>query len=238
MMDERAERWERRFEWPMVIAALLVIPLLVIEESDLGEPWETVGVILNWGTWLAFAVEAAVMIWVTPKPLDWLKRNPIDAAIVILTPPFLPANLAAARLFRLLRLLRLVPIFRLRNLLSLDGLRNVAFLAFVLVLVGGAVYAEIENEHSTSDGIWWALVTITTVGYGDSVPTTEGGRVIAAVVMLVGIGFVALLTAFLAERFVRRGDDRVDAFEEKTLRELRGLHERLDQLERALKRRP
>ena len=237
-MDERAERWERRFEWPMVIAALLVIPLLVIEESDLGEPWETVGVILNWGTWLAFAVEAAVMIWVTPKPLDWLKRNPIDAAIVILTPPFLPANLAAARLFRLLRLLRLVPIFRLRNLLSLDGLRNVAFLAFVLVLVGGAVYAEIENEHSTSDGIWWALVTITTVGYGDSVPTTEGGRVIAAVVMLVGIGFVALLTAFLAERFVRRGDDLVDAFEEKTLRELRGLHERLDQLERALKRRP
>ena len=216
----------------------MVIAALVIEESDLGEPWETVGVILNWGTWLAFAVEAAVMIWVTPKPLDWLKRNPIDAAIVILTPPFLPANLAAARLFRLLRLLRLVPIFRLRNLLSLDGLRNVAFLAFVLVLVGGAVYAEIEKEHSTSDGIWWALVTITTVGYGDSVPTTEGGRVIAAVVMLVGIGFVALLTAFLAERFVRRGDDRVDAFEEKTLRELRGLHERLDQLERALKRRP
>ena len=42
-MDERARRWEQRFEWPMVIAALLVIPLLVIEESSFGQPWDTVG---------------------------------------------------------------------------------------------------------------------------------------------------------------------------------------------------
>jgi hypothetical protein len=49
-MDERSLRWEQRFEWPMVIAALLVIPLLVIEDANFGEPWDTIGVILNWGT--------------------------------------------------------------------------------------------------------------------------------------------------------------------------------------------
>ena len=117
-MDERSLRIERRFEWPMVIAALLVIPLLVIEDSDLGEPWDAIGVILNWGTWLAFAIEVVVMITVTPKPMSWLKRHPLDAIVVVLTPPFLPASLAGVRLLRLLRLGRL---FTLRNLLSLEG---------------------------------------------------------------------------------------------------------------------
>jgi len=53
-MDDRALRWQERFEWPMVIAALLVIPVLVIGESDFGEPWDTVATVLNWATWLAF----------------------------------------------------------------------------------------------------------------------------------------------------------------------------------------
>jgi len=51
--------------------------------------------------------------------------------------------------------------------------------------------------------VWWAFATVTTVGYGDTYPHTEAGRVIAVVVMLVGIGFVALLTAAAAERFMR-----------------------------------
>lgn len=56
---------------------------------------------------------------------------------------------------------------------------------------------------SAWDGVWWAMTTVTTVGYGDIVPQTNGGRVIAIVVMVVGIGFIALLTAAAAERFLR-----------------------------------
>jgi voltage-gated potassium channel len=157
-MDERSLRWEQRFEWPMVIAALLVIPLLVIEESDFGGPWDTVGVILNWGTWLAFATEAVVMVAVTPRLMEWIRRHPIDVAVVVLTPPFFPGNLAAVRLLRLLRLGRL---FTLRDLLSLDGLRYAALLSVLLVLIGCAAYAAVEEDRNLSawDGIWWAVTT-------------------------------------------------------------------------------
>lgn len=48
-MDERSERWARRFELPLLIAALLVIPMLALDQADLGEPWETVELVLDWG---------------------------------------------------------------------------------------------------------------------------------------------------------------------------------------------
>ena len=216
----------------MVIAALLVIPLLVIEESSFGQPWDTVEVILNWGTWLAFVTEAVVMVYVTPKPMEWIKRHPVDVAVIPLTLPFLPADLAV---FRLLRLLRLGRIFSLRNLLSLEGVRYAAFLALFAVLIGGAAYAAIEQDQNLSawDGIWWAITTVTTVGYGDSFPTTDEGRVIAMLVMFVGIGFVALLTAFVADRFIRQEvGEKADEREELMLAELREIKDRLTALER------
>ena len=58
-VDERSLRVQQWFEWPMVVAALLVIPAIVFEESSLGEPWKTVGEILNWGTWSAAPSAAA-----------------------------------------------------------------------------------------------------------------------------------------------------------------------------------
>jgi len=234
-MDERSLRIEARFDWPMVIAALLVIPLLVIEESDLGQPWDAVGVVLNWGTWLAFAVEFAVMVYVTPRPTEWMRRHPLDVAVVFLTIPFIPA-FTGLRLFRLLRLGRL---FTLRRLVSLDGVRYAALTALMTVLLCGALFAAVEEDQDLSswDGIWWAITTMTTVGYGDILPETEAGRVLAITVMLVGIAFVALLTAFIADRFLRQDVEEIDREveegekrDERILRELAEIRARLDRL--------
>jgi hypothetical protein len=127
-VDERAERWQRRFELPLLIAALLVIPLIAIEQSDVGEPWATVAVVLNWSTWSVFALEAVVMIALARWA--WIRTHPLDFAIVILTPPFLPASLQAARVLRLLRVLRLIrAVGAARRVFSLDGLRYAAALA-------------------------------------------------------------------------------------------------------------
>jgi voltage-gated potassium channel len=235
-VDERARKWEQRFEWPMVIAALLVIPLLVIEDSNLGEPWDTIAVILNWGTWLAFATELAVMVYVTPRPMEWVKRNPWDVAATVLSPPFIPGSLAAARLIRLLRLFRMVPVFKMRNLLSLDGVRYAAFFTVMVVLIGGAVFAEVERGQDLSiwDGIWWSVTTVTTVGYGDITTTTDAGRVIAMIVMAAGIGFVALLTAFAADRFIRRTE--AAGKQDEIVAKLDAIDERLARLEAAERR--
>ena len=153
-----------------------------------------------------------------PDRRRWLRDHPLELAIVILTPPFLPASLQAARVLRLLRLLRLLRAAPLvRRLLSLEGIRDAAVVSLSIVLVGGAAFVAAEKGQQLSawDGFWWALTTVTTVGYGDISPQTPAGRAIAAVVMLVGIGFVALITGAAAERIIgsratRATDDRLE----------------------------
>ena len=71
----RAQRIQNCFEWPVVVAALLTIAILVIQESDFGEPWETVATVLNWVTWLTFFAEAAVMLSVVPDRRRWLRHH-------------------------------------------------------------------------------------------------------------------------------------------------------------------
>lgn len=232
-MDDRAERTQARLDPPLLVAALLTIPAIAIEQSDLHEPWVSVAIALNWTIWLAFLAELLIMLSVVPNRGRWLRDHLLDVAIVVLTPPFLPATLQAARVFRLLRLLRLVRAATLaRGLLTTEGVRDAAVLALLTVLGGGAAYAALEKTTptgdplSTWDGIWWAMTTVTTVGYGDSYPSTDGGRTIAIMVMLVGIGFVAILTAAAADRFMRA--------QRAERRELESIERRLDEIAQRL----
>jgi voltage-gated potassium channel len=87
----------------------------------------------------------------------------------------------------------------------------VAVLTIAIVVLAGSVEALVDSGDfpSTWDGIWWAMVTVTTVGYGDIYPKSVDGRIIAMVVMLFGIGFLSVLTATVASYFVKsdRGDE-------------------------------
>lgn len=244
-MDERSERIERAFEWPIVIAALLVIPIIFLEQTDAGEPWETIAYFANWLIWTLFLAEVVVMLTVVPDRRLWLRKHPLELAIVVLTPPFLPASLQALRVFRLLRLLRLIAVVRYaRRLFTLNGLSYGALLALITVLAGGAAFAHAEGEEvSTWDGLWWAVTTMTTVGYGDLYPQTDTGRGVAIVVMIVGIGFLSLLIGAVSERFLsaelrqeteeveREVEEDVGAAKAELLGELRAMAERLRQLE-------
>jgi voltage-gated potassium channel len=72
-----------------------------------------------------------------------------------------------------------------------------------------------SNIHNFGDALWWAIVTVTTVGYGDKYPVTAGGRGVATVLMFVGIGLIGVLTATVASYFVEQGadDDRAELIE-------------------------
>lgn len=241
--EEHAGRVERVFDVPLLVAALLVIPLLVIEESPHGRTLRQLAAALNWTIWVAFATELVVMLLVSPKPWRWLRRNPLDLAIVLLTPPLLPAGLQALRLFRLLRLLRLALVVKQsRRLFSPDGVKVAALVAGAAALGGAAIFADVEQRYSLWDGIWWAVSTMATIGGGNVVPHTVIGRIVGMVLMPIGIGFFALLTGAIAHRFLApsHASERshaASAGDAQLLRELRRLEERLAQIETALHQR-
>jgi voltage-gated potassium channel len=104
-----------------------------------------------------------------------------------------------------------------RRVTAGDSLRIAAILTVTAIVVAGAA----ENALSAGelptlwDGVWWAVVTVTTVGYGDLYPVSVQGRLIGIVLMFTGIGFLSLLTAAVASRFVKqeRGAEHAELIE-------------------------
>jgi voltage-gated potassium channel len=233
-VNERAREIEKRLEGPLLVAALLTIPVIVIELGNTGPGLRLLGDILNWISWSAFVAQAVIMLRVVDDKKQWLRHHPLDVAIVLFTTPLLPAALESARIFRLLSVLRLVRAASLtRTLLTTEGVRDAAVLALLTILGGGVAFAAVERgyhdpELTAWDGVWWAMQTVTTVGNGDPPINTDGGRVIALVVMSVGIGFVAIITAAAAERFMEGRHER-EEIREKLDEILRRLDERSGQ---------
>jgi voltage-gated potassium channel len=132
---------------------------------------------------------------------------------VVVTVPIYGALLSSLRSVRLYRLLRLVragvvigrALQAERRLTSGNALRLTALATVFLTIAAGAVQATVDTQDFASfwDGVWWAVVTVTTVGYGDIYPHTVPGRIVAIALMLLGIGFLAVLTATVASHFVQ-----------------------------------
>jgi voltage-gated potassium channel len=235
-MDERSERIASRIEPLLMIAALLVIPALVISESDPANP---IGIALNWVSWLIFLAEALIMLAVVPDRRRWIREHPIEVMVVLLTPPLVTA-FTSLRLLRLLALVRLLRVGSLaKRLFSMAGLRYAAMLAALTAFVGGSAFASVEPDQSTWNGIYWAVTTMTTVGYGDPQPTTTAAKIVAIIIMLVGIGFTAVLTAAFAQRFLlpnieqeeEQAHQEIGATGAAILAELREVRVRLETLE-------
>ena len=240
----RAGRVAKWLRIPLIIAALLAIPTIIVQESDLGRFWEILAAVSDWCIWAMFAANLAIMLSIVPDRRRWLIENPLDVLIVVFTPPFLPATMKLARVLPVVRLVWLVVVAnRLRNVFSLEGLRYAALMVFTVVVGGGVIFVAVERgqDLSTWDGLWWAAETVTTVAYGDIYPTTALGRLVATVVMTAGIGFVALLTGALAQRFLygegasaaqEPGPDRAEM-----MRKLDELSNQIAELQNALRER-
>jgi voltage-gated potassium channel len=110
--------------------------------------------------------------------------------------------------------------------------------ATIAVTVGAGALMTVADRHtfpSIGSGLWWAIQTSTTVGYGDNVPVSVAGRLIAALVMLFGIGFLTVITAAITSTFVSRS--RLDSGSETAAagaEQFRHLDERLERIEAAV----
>ena len=100
--------------------------------------------------------------------------------------------------------------------------------------------ADHENFPSIGSGLWWAVQTVTTVGYGDHVPANVAGRLVAALVMLVGIGFLTVITAAITSTFVSRSrrEQASSSATTPTEEQLKQIAGRLERIEAALTDRP
>jgi voltage-gated potassium channel len=199
---------------PLILAATLaMIPVLIIEYDVDSGGWLTFARVANWVIWALFAAELVFILAVAPRKMAAVRAHWLDVAIVAVTIPFYAAwltSLRSVRLFRLLRVLRAgVLISRAlqaeRRLSSGNALRFAALATIFLTVLAGAVQSIVDTSDVASfwNGVWWAVVTVTTVGYGDIQIHTVAGRVGAMALMLVGIGFLAVLTATVASHFVK-----------------------------------
>lgn len=114
----------------------------------------------------------------------------------------------------------------------------IATASSVITIVAGVLMTVFDHQTfpSVGAGLWWAVQTVTTVGYGDVVPATAAGRIVAAVVMLLGIGFVTVITASITGAFVARSrrDQQSAVNDAPTAEQFRLFDERLARIEAAL----
>lgn len=201
---------ERVTKYPLALLGIawLVIAIAVLTK-DLNGSASTLLVGTLFVLWAIVLVEYAVRLVITPDRRGYLKRRWVEPATVVV-PPLQGWHLVGMEKMSLLVYegeLRVETILRHHSLFRvLIAAAGTLFLGAWLVLLFEEK-AKGSNIHSYPDALWWAIVTVTTVGYGDRYPVSAGGRAVAVVLMLVGIGLIGVLTATVASVFVKEHTD-------------------------------
>jgi voltage-gated potassium channel len=179
---------------------------------------------------IIFTIEYMIRIWVSDKSKEDKKERlnfafstmgiiDLIAILPFYLPFIFPFDLRIVRIMRLFRLLRIFKLSRYSK--SLKTIRYIfkeikgelsitVFVTFVLMLLSSTLMYYIEHDDqpeqfaSIGDSFWWAVATLTTVGYGDVYPVTALGKLLSGIIALIGIGFVALPTGIISSAFIEK----------------------------------
>lgn len=195
----RVQRWEGRTDWPLAGAAVvfLVSYAIPVLDPSLGAGGRRVCSVVDAATWLLFIVDVVIRFTIADPRLPYAVRHIPDVLMVALP------------VLRPLRLLRLVTLIRFLDRSGSRSLRGrvvvyVIASGTLVVLCAGLAALDAERGHpgatitTFGDALWWAISTISTVGYGDVYPVTGTGRMIGVGLMFTGIALLGIVTAAIA----------------------------------------
>lgn len=222
----------RLFDLVLMVAILLSVFVVALDSvASLHQRWASEFLAFEWGMTILFTLEYAARLYCVQHPGRYARSFFGVVDLLSILPTWLSLFFSGTHYLMVVRMLRVLRIFRLLKLLryvqsgglllrSLYDSRQkiIVFYVFVLALVtifGSVVYVVEGPENGFSsipEGIYWAIVTVTTTGYGDITPKTEIGRMIASLVMITGYVIIAVPTgifsAELASNIRRQADKR------------------------------
>ena len=220
LFGPRLVTWERKTQWVLATLALVFLALYAYEViGRLSGP--TLAWVENSITiiWLVFFIDYVIRISITRNRWQWIKANIVDLLSVALP------------VLRPLRLLRVVALIRILHRTTGERIRDKIITytvcsTILLVIVSSLAILEAERDvpnasiTSFPDALWWSVVTITTVGYGDYTPVSPTGRLITLALMIGGMALIGVITATLASWITERSSDENERIEETTQRQI------------------
>jgi voltage-gated potassium channel len=236
-MATKVGRW---FEWPMILLAFWIILEWYIEAQSLTPLALTL--FTDWFIWAFFVVETLILLVLVEHKIIFLRNNWGSLVIICAGLPLLWDVFPYAGGLRALRLLVLFSLLfnmsaAARKILGRNHLGTTLMVSFIIVILAGTLMAVIDpNIESPLDGIWWAWVTITTVGYGDIVPGSTAGRLFGSLLILLGIALFSMLTASFSAFFLAQGEEKISQQEAENNRQVMLLQQRIGSLEEKIDR--
>jgi len=216
-----ARQWGRWFEAPMLaLSVWIIIEWYLTSEGTYPEAW---AVLTDRIIWLFFVLETVWLSRLVDDSRHYLCSNWINLLVILVGIISFWDNSFYVGALRSLRVLLLLGFLvemssTIRRTLAKNSLGTTLLVSLIIVAMAGIFIAAIDPAiESPGDGIWWAWVTVTTVGYGDLVPQSPQGKLFGGLLMILGLGLFSLITATISAFLIARDEEELIEKEERIL---------------------
>ena len=231
--EKNLAAWEERSSRPMFVASVLYLLAFAapIMSTRIQEPYDGYLNILQLILWGLFAADYCIRLYLAPRRLYFITHNLMNLAIVLLP---------AWRIVSFLAMIHLTTNRQYKRLSEL-AVKLFGYTAIFIIMFALAIYSVESSEpgamiRDLPTAYWWTFTTLATVGYGDVYPITGIGRVIAVVVMLYGVGMVAVATGALASWIIEKIGGREEQEYPATKADVDDLRQEISELRALLAR--
>lgn len=227
----RLQAYVARTQTALDLFALCTLWIIAVPIANFGAGDDVTagGVLLRLSISVVFGIDMAIRSLLAPRRFAYLRTHPLGLLAVVVPP------------VRVLFSLRLITsLFRRGHIERFMAAATLLLLNGVLIVYFYERNAPGANITTVGNAVWWAVVTVSTVGYGDMYPVTLGGRVVASGIMAIGILTLAVITAQVSSSYVEQASRRRNAAKPPQdpplqLEHLTALHDRLDRIEAQLR---